>query len=392
MKEPVTASRPPNEVEADQLRNLLQIGIELSATRDRRKMLEMILTEARRLSSAQAGTFYVRREGRLEFAVAQNDTVEPSRLAEALLGDTLPLDGDSMAGYVASTGRIVNVPDAYRLDPGAPFRIHRRFDAATGYRSVSVLGIPLKCPDGQVVGVLQLINRLTTGGSVVPFPETDHPNIMSLASMAAVKLHNVLLADRLEQAHLDTVIRLSLTAEFRDKGTADHIQRISRISALIARSFGLPEEQVELIRQASPMHDIGKIGIPDAVLLKPGPLTPAERKIVETHPLIAADILDNPTNELMQMARDIALHHHERWDGGGYPHRLKGAEIPLPARIVSLADVFDALSTDRPYKDAFSIDVVVQIVRRERGKHFDPALVEAFFKAFDDVLAVYARR
>ena len=374
----------------DELRDLLRIGVELSATGDRRRMLEGILAEARRLSCAQAGTFYIRRGDRLELAAALNDAVEGARLARVLLGGTLRVGGDSLAGFVAAAGRIVNVPDAHRLDPGAGFRIDRGFDAATGCRTLSVLGVPLKCPDGEVVGVLQLINRIGPDGRVVPFPQADHAALMSLASPAAVQLHNVLLSERLVQAHLDSIIRLSMAAELHDLGTAEHVQRISRVSALTARSLGLPEERVELIRYASPMHDIGKIGVPDSVLLKAGPLTDEERRIVETHPLIGAEILYNPASELMRVARRIALFHHERWDGQGYPHRLGGADIPPPARIVCLANVFDALSTRRPYKEAFPLDRVVQTVRAESGRHFDPAVTQAFFRVFAEVEAVYA--
>ena len=151
----------------------------------------------------------------------------------------------------------------------------------------------------------------------------------------------------------------------------------------------LDDEQVELIQSASPMHDIGKIGIPDSILLKPGPLTDEERKIVEKHTIIGGEILANPTNDLMITARDIAMYHHERWDGGGYPHHLKKEEIPLSARIVALADVFDALATERCYKKAYPMDKVIPIIQQEVGKHFDPNVAKAFFSILDDVVETY---
>jgi len=374
--------------QAELLQNLLRISVDLSATRDRRKMLEMILTEARRLTGAEAGTLYIRNGEKLEFVVAQNDAVDDSVLA-GVTSRTVEVSGDSLAGFVASTGRTINIPDSYRLSPGAPFRINRDFDATTGYRTSSVLAIPLKCPDGQVVGVLQLINRTGPAGGAVPFADAEKIPVMSLASMAAVGIHNALLTDQLKQAHLETIIRLSVAAEYRDNATADHIRRISRLAGLIARALRLDPVQAELIQCASPMHDIGKIGIPDSILLKPAPLTPDERKIVETHPLIGAEILGNATNDLMIMAHDVALTHHERWDGTGYPHRLKGAEIPLPGRIVCVADVFDALATKRCYKDAYPLDEVVRIIRDENGKQFDPHVTEAFFDIFEQVTAWY---
>jgi len=164
---------------------------------------------------------------------------------------------------------------------------------------------------------------------------------------------------------------------------------MSHVCALTARAMGLPADEVELIQAASPMHDIGKVGIPDSILLKPAALTPDERRIVETHTLIGAEILANPSNQLMQTACDIALSHHERWDGNGYPHHLAGERIPLPARIACLADVFDALATRRCYKDAYPIEKVVQIIKDQTGRQFDPDVVRAFFNAFDDVMVAY---
>ena len=374
---------------AELLRSLLQISVNLSATHDRRAMLEMILTESRRLSGADAGSLYVRHGDQLEFVVAQNDSVDISRLEEQLLSRTLAVSGDSLAGFVASSGRALNIPDAYRLASGAPFHVNRNFDATTGYRTTSILALPLTCPDGEVVGVLQLINRTADGGAIVPFPHGDDSALQSLASMAAVSIQNALLMERLKQANLDTIIRLAIVAEFRDSATAEHIQRISRISALIAQTMRLDHEQVELIQCASPMHDIGKIGIPDSILLKPGPLTPAERTVVETHTTIGVEILGRPTNALMQMAHDIALCHHERWGGGGYPKGLKGEVIPLSARIVCLADVFDALATKRCYKEAYPLDEVRSILAKERGQQFDPRVMDAFWEGFDEASIPY---
>lgn len=371
------------------LENLLQISIALSASRDRREMLEMILTEARRLTNAQAGTLYIKHQDQLQFVVAQNDVIDLSTIDDKLIGKNIKIANNSLAGFAALTGRIVNIPDSHHLTSGAPFRINRDFDQTTGYDTRSILAIPLKCPDGEVVGVLELINCQTQDGAVVPFQLHQDQPIMSLASMAAVSIHNLLLTERLKRANLDTIIRLSVIAEFRDRGTAEHIKRISHISALIARAMKLDDEQVELIQSASPMHDIGKIGIADSILLKPGPLTDEERKIVEKHTIIGGEILANPTNELMITARDIAMYHHERWDGEGYPHHLKKEEIPLSARIVALSDVFDALATERCYKKAYPMDKVIPIIRQEVGKHFDPNVAKAFFSMLDHVVETY---
>jgi HD-GYP domain-containing protein (c-di-GMP phosphodiesterase class II) len=374
---------------ADILKGLMQVGIHLSSLRDRRKMLDMILHEARTVARAEAGSLFVQRQQRLRFVAAQNDRLGDGALSKVFLDREIPATSNSLAGFVASTGQVVNIPDADAIDPDAPFRLNRDFDHASGYHTKSVLAIPLNRPDGSCVGVLQLLNRLDEEGQVVPFPNAEGSGILSLASMAAVTIHNALLQEDLKAAHLDTIIRLSVVVEHRDNATAQHIRRISRTARLIAEAMGLDHRQAELIECAAPMHDIGKVGIPDCILHKPSPLTPEERQSVQQHTLIGADILGHPQNELIAMAHDIAISHHERWDGRGYPHGLEGREIPLSGRIVCLADVFDALLSRRCYKNAYSIETVRDILRSERGKQFDPAVVDAYFRAEAAILDAY---
>jgi putative two-component system response regulator len=182
----------------------------------------------------------------------------------------------------------------------------------------------------------------------------------------------------LEQARLEILGRLALAAEYRDDDTQEHAWRIGRTCALLARAIGLAEWQAELIRRAAPLHDIGKIGIPDAILLKPGRLTEDEFDTTKSHTTIGAEILSGSQSSLLLLAERIALSHHERWEGGGYPDQLCGEEIPLAARIAALADVFDALTHARPYKQAWPIEQAVAEVIGERGRQFDPALVDAF--------------
>jgi len=377
------------QARSEVMEDLLQVSIALSATRDRQDMLRMILTEARRITGAEAGSLYVRRGDHVEFAVAQNDAVDLTGAVALLEGVRLEVGGDSVAGFVASTGRAVNVPDSFHLDGGAPFRVCRDVDLSVGYRTQSILAVPLTCPDGEVVGVLQLINRLDDGGRVVAFDDPASSPVATLAVVAAVSVHNALLAERLRRAHLDTIVRLATVAEFRHADAANHIHRMSELCAMLSRRMHLPAEQEDLIRSASVMHDIGKVGIPDSILLKPAALTPDERRIVETHTLIGAEILANPDSPLMQTAHDIALYHHERWDGQGYPHRLRGREIPLPARVACLADVFDALATPRCYKKAYPLEKVLAIVKDENGRHFDPETVKALLAILDDVVELY---
>ena len=181
----------------------------------------------------------------------------------------------------------------------------------------------------------------------------------------------------LEEAHNEILARLALAAEYRDDATGEHAQRVGRVAGLIAGALGLPASEVELIRRAAPLHDIGKVGIPDGILLKPGPLTEEEFEKVKEHAVIGAKILAGSDTTLLQIAEEIALTHHERWDGTGY-HGLSGENIPLVGRITALADVFDALTHDRPYKDAWTSEEALAEVTRQSGKQFDPKVVGAF--------------
>jgi putative two-component system response regulator len=189
----------------------------------------------------------------------------------------------------------------------------------------------------------------------------------------------------------ETIYRLSRAAEFRDDETGQHLQRMSRYCQLIGRRIGLDENTCELLRIASPMHDVGKLGIPDRILLKPGRLTTEEFAVMKGHAEIGYRILVGSDATPLKIAATIAYTHHEKWDGNGYPRGLKGEDIPLPGRIAAIADVFDALTSARPYKPAWALDDALELMRNNRGAHFDPNLVDAFFDALPEVLEVRAR-
>ncbi len=184
----------------------------------------------------------------------------------------------------------------------------------------------------------------------------------------------------LEIAQAETVQRLSMAVEFRDEDTGAHIERIGRFSVLLAEHIGMDAEFCERLRHAAPLHDVGKVAIPDAILLKPGPLTPEERAIVETHAEEGHRLVRGSSSSILDMAATIALSHQEKWDGSGYPRGLKGEAIPIEGRIVAVADVFDALTSDRVYRKAFSVEDAVQMMREQRGRHFDPVLLDAFME------------
>jgi putative two-component system response regulator len=200
-----------------------------------------------------------------------------------------------------------------------------------------------------------------------------------------LRRQNLILEERVRErtrdlatARLEALVRLAIAAEYRDDQTGGHIQRVGRTSEAIAEELGLDTYTVDLIRNAAPLHDVGKIGVSDRILLKPGPLTDEERESMKAHVRIGASILSNSTSPLLRMAEQIALTHHEWWDGNGYPKRLQGDEIPLSGRIVALADVFDALTQDRPYKAAVGLHEALAEIRSLSGRQFDPQVVAAF--------------
>ena len=192
----------------------------------------------------------------------------------------------------------------------------------------------------------------------------------------------------LRRAREETIHRLARAVEIRDDETGGHIDRMGRFCELIAERLGLPPDRVELIRIASPMHDVGKIAVPDSVLLKPGPLSPAERAIMETHAQIGHELLAGSGETLPELAATITWTHHERVDGNGYPRGLRGDDIPLEGRIAAVGDVFDALTHDRVYRPAMGAEEAVELMRRVSGAHFDPGVLDCFLDAMDDVLEI----
>jgi len=192
----------------------------------------------------------------------------------------------------------------------------------------------------------------------------------------------------IEREH-ESLIMLGKTAEFKDPETANHIERVAHYSKLLANKYGLSEEIQDVIYYSSPFHDIGKVGIKDSILLKPGKLTEDEYAIMKTHASIGHEILKESNSKYLQMGANIAISHHEKFDGSGYPNNLTGTEIPIEGRIVAIADVFDALVSHRPYKVAWSFQNAISLLEEEKGKHFDPELVDLFIQSIDEIQEIY---
>lgn len=386
------------------LLRVIEIGISLTGEQCLERLLGNIVTEARGFCNAEAGTLFLKEGDILNFTIAQNDALsspvkshdsdktEPKSSPPSIKTSKIPLSKNSLAGYVGLTGEILNIPDVYKIPPFMPYSFSPNFDLENHYRSKSMLLVPMKDPKKGVIGVLGLINaRSKDSGKHIPFDPCFERLLLALASQAAVAVRNAQLTEELKKAYRDTVITLSVAADYRDTETAAHVQRVSHYCHIIAQELGLPEAECELLLFASPMHDIGKIGIPDAILQKPGKLTDEEYEEIKKHTLYGERILSNCDAEVLKVSRQIALTHHEKWDGTGYPKGLKGQQIPLYGRIAALADVFDALSSTRCYKQAFDIDEVLNIIDQDAGSHFDPTVVAAFKQGLPRILKIQAK-
>ena len=228
----------------------------------------------------------------------------------------------------------------------------------------------------------------TKGFEVGAVDYITKPIIPAVVS-ARVKTHlSLIKADELLATHIDLIQRLGLAAEYKDNETGMHVQRMSHYSKIIALAYGFCEEAAEDLKRAAPMHDIGKIGIADSILLKPGKLTDDEYEVMKTHAKIGGEILSNPNSHLIALAQKVALTHHEKWDGSGYPNQLAGEDIPIEGRIVAIADVFDALTSERPYKKAWPVEEALDFIQQQSGKHFDPKLPPLLEQELPKILAI----
>ncbi|MEI6313800.1 MAG: two-component system response regulator [Syntrophus sp. (in: bacteria)] len=254
-----------------------------------------------------------------------------------------------------------------------------------------VKGIEAGCDDfiSKPVDKMELLARVRSLLKVKAYNDLMSNYREELESEVAGRTEELKHAlERIKADGLEMIYRLSMASEFKDRETGAHIKRMSRYAAAVAGHMKLNKSAIETILYAAPMHDLGKIGIPDLILLKPAKLNPGEWEIMKQHTVIGAKILEGSDAEFIRLGETIAQHHHEKWDGSGYPNRLKGVEIPIAGRISAIADVFDALTSKRPYKEAFSVEESLAIIREGRGSHFDPEVVDAFFAIQDEILTV----
>ena len=288
----------------------------------------------------------------------------------------IPL-GQGIAGFVAKTGSAVNIRDAYK-----DTRFAQDLDRITGYQTRSVLAVPLRGRDGKSLGVFEVLNK-----SKGQFNEEDEGLLRILATMAGTFIENATLYEDLRRSHLETIYRMALVAEYRDQeDTGRHLRRMSRFSGILAQGIGLSFQEAEDIRYAAPLHDIGKVAIPDSILRKPAKLTVEEFEEMKKHTVYGAKMLANAESRLLRLAAKVAVGHHEFYDGSGYPYGLKGDQISIEARVVTVADVFDALSSKRVYKGEWTVEDALKYIEERAGKQFDPKVVTALREKFADIL------
>lgn len=390
-------------------KSILQTIDNLQQLKDINSILDTVLLEARKLANADAGTIFLATQSGLTFNYVQTNSlnVRNDIVASHYRYYTIPIDKSSIVGYCASTGKQVTISDAYDLPEDLPFSFNSFFDRKTGYHTKSVFALPLLTLGNNLVGVMELINSTDENGDLADFTQEMKQYVSRFASYAAAAIERA-------KWNQELILRMIRMAELRDPGeTAAHVQRVSAISAEIYLQWArnnnvdpfVANQYCDLLRPAAMLHDVGKIGIPDEILRKPGKLSNDEFELIKLHTIYGANLFESTTSDLDNMCREIALNHHERWDGTGYPGHYSGCivlydnnkrpkvgeEIPLSARIVALADVFDALANKRVYKKAWSMEEIFDLFREESGKHFDPDLVEAFFQVTDVVEAIQER-
>lgn len=280
-----------------------------------------------------------------------------------------------IAGSVAASGEPLIINDAYNDE-----RFDQEVDKKTGYHTRNILALPIRNSDGDVIGVYQAINKMTEAAK---FSNNDLEHLMLAASYTGRQLESVLLQEEIQKTQKEIIFTLSETGEMRSKETGHHVKRVAEFSRVLAETYGLDDYQVNLLRNSSPMHDIGKIAIPDSVLLKNGKLTDEEREVMKTHTQLGYDMLRHSERELLKAASVVALQHHERWDGKGYPNGLSKKDIHIFGRITAVADVFDALSCERVYKKAWPREKLEAIFHEDSGTAFDPDLIEVYFNVAD---------
>ena len=302
-----------------------------------------------------------------------------SKVAHGVDRITIPCSA-GIAGCVAMTGDSLIINDPYNDN-----RFDKEIDKKTGYHTRNILGLPIQDGEGKIIGVFQAINKIPEPQS---FSEQDLEHLLLAATYTGKTLDAAMLQEEIEATQREIIFTLAETGELRSKETGYHVKRVAEFCRLFATKYGLSEDETELLKLSSPMHDIGKIAIPDSILLKPGKLTADEWTIMQSHTTLGYEMLKHSERRLLEAAALIANEHHEKWNGKGYPNGTKKEDIHIFGRITAMSDVFDALANTRVYKPAWELDRIVELFREEKGQQFDPDLVKVFLDNIDEFVKI----
>ena len=397
---------------------LLKISHELNYTDDLDSVLERILEEARSLTEFEAGTIYLRDGDELFFEHTQNDLLFTSNLDNKnnYQNQRIPVTESSISGFVALNSMkgkgqdtILNFPDVYEISNTYPFNFDKSFDTENDYRTKSMLATSVDNVNGENIGALQIINRKDDKQETIPFDEDDKLVLSSFADLAAVHIERARITKEM-------ILRMIKMAELRDpKETGAHVNRVGAYSAELYEHWAMkndvPKNEIKQMkgnyRLASMLHDVGKVGISDIILKKPGPFTDEERKLMQQHTVFGTELFKYSASEMDRLATTISLSHHENWDGSGYPYgtsgigsygkenspdsNMEGDNIPLSGRIVKITDVYDALMSIRCYKKAWDEQKVLDEIEKNTAAEFDPTLVEYFFDIYETIKAIQVK-
>jgi len=403
--------------EKEKIDLITQISFDINEVSDLDILLERILTHVRRFFNADAGSIYLKQNDKLKFRYTQNETLQ-ERLGpnKKLIFNTffVPINDHSIAGHVAKNRQVINLPDVYRMTGSEPYDFDADFDRLSNYRTTSMLTVPMTNQQGKVLGVMQIINARNDKCETIPFSLSDESLIKHFATSAALAIERA-------QMTRYVLMRMISMAEMRDPTeTGAHVNRVASYSVEIYEQWAwnksVPETEVErkkdALRMASMLHDVGKVAISDLILKKPARLTHDEFELMKMHSYLGARLFKDPRSEFEELAAQIALTHHEKWDGTGYPGHidlttgetslgyegtdgntapLKGEEIPVVGRIVAVADVYDALSSPRCYKEIWDPDRIQEEMHKNSGLHFDPEVIDAFFSRLDVIKSITQR-
>ena len=343
---------------------------EVSSLREHDDIIIVLANMGRALTSSDRCTVWVVDEEKQEIW---------TKVAHGIEAIRLPINS-GIVGSSITTGEKIIIDDVYKDD-----RFNPDIDKKTGYRTKSMMVIPMFDNNDEIIGAFQVINH-KSAKSV--FDTRDMERLMLASTYAAETLISARLTNEIEDTQKEVIFTMGAIGESRSKETGNHVKRVAEYSRILGLAYGMDAKEAELLKQASPMHDIGKVSIPDAILKKPGRFNDEERKIMNTHAELGYSMIKNSDRPLLKAAAIVAYEHHEKWNGTGYPRKLKGEEIHIYGRITALADVFDALGSDRVYKKAWNDERIFNLFREERAEHFDPKLVDLFFENVEEILAV----